>query len=589
MPPPIPPPHPLDPPLPPPTPPLLRRIRHRLLVLLIKTFFRRFLQSVNDKSAALENERREEVRRQLGDGEEEYEGGTIAKDCLGYYLAQELLHTQLPSQLSEYTRMELFDPSREPRVPRHAQEAEEMHDVFKANHAAMANIELLHKYGLHRLDSRQLAAIAHASLHEINSQLQQRIDEADFNGSLSVLYASFMWLLYHNTVRAAVDAFHQLSRERNHPPNSGSGWFMRQVEREAQQFVDSSGELALRRAEEGYILSSLLLKQRDLAYGEYDDIDANLNTMQREIRDLEIHSRCLTCESVLPRRIFAVILKHGGDAPEVQATIVDAKERVAKLEQLLHHIHRNRMDDVKDDHGHDATGSTGKPNHADEYDEHLNQLRRAKASISILESILPKVKKSKAAYAVPLPLPVSARPLSSSTTLFSPSSRTSWVSIHHPFRSFSFHHRSYPTRHPIVPTTYLHVPPPIPPPPPLDPPRRHHRIRHCLIDLLMPPLRSISSRPIKMQWWRSDDYGSMDCTDWAIISWLALQMPIYMKLTLSFSGRLMRLISVAAANQLLMLPTYGCIITMPRGQLLMLFISCHVNAIILPTAVPAGS
>jgi len=163
------------------------------------------------------------------------------------------------------------------------------------------------------------------------------------------------------------------------------------------------------------------------------------------------------------------------------------------------------------------------------------------------------------------------------------------VSIHHPFRSFSFHHRSYPTRHPIVPTTYLHVPPPIPPPPPLDPPRRHHRIRHCLIDLLMPPLRSISSRPIKMQWWRSDDYGSMDCIDWAIISWLALQMPIYMKSTLSFSGRLMRLISVAAANQLLMLPTYGCIITMPRGQLLMLFISCHVNAIILPTAVPVGS
>jgi len=104
--------------------------------------------------------------------------------------------------------MELFDPSREPRVPRHAQEAEEMHDVFKVNHAAMANIELLHKYGLHRLDSRQLAAIAHASLHEINSQLQQRIDEADFNGSLSVLYASFMWLYYHNAARAAADAFH---------------------------------------------------------------------------------------------------------------------------------------------------------------------------------------------------------------------------------------------------------------------------------------------------------------------------------------------------------------------------------------------
>jgi len=174
---------------------------------------------------------------------------------------------------------------------------------------------------------------------------------------------------------------------------------MRQVENQAQQFVDSSGEPAVRRAEEGYILSSLLLKQDDETYGKllYDGVDANLNTVQRRVRDMAIEMRCSDCRWRLPLHIFAVILKHGGDAPEVQATTVDAKARVEKLEQLLHRIIRDRtsvkeLDDIDKSKNDDRDGRDADHDPPHGYDEQLKQLHLAKANISIFESILPKIK-----------------------------------------------------------------------------------------------------------------------------------------------------------------------------------------------------
>jgi len=404
------------------------------------------------KGMALQKEKRANIKRLIGDVEEidevevdvDGDGGKKEKMRKKASLAGALLFASLPPALTLHQRMRLFDAS--------SRDNERLAELFPGLVLLpflRSNVNLLGgEHAVEQLNALDRAgyramlidvANGKLSVEEASAKIEPRLilpPTQAIIGATILLYQQYLGL------QKLTDVFHQLKLDDSIRPsgtNSHRARFMNEMAETCEKASNVVGELLMRRAEEGYILTSILVKRSgDDAKQAYQNPSADLANMQKQMKamSMSLHAAEAGVDmdkmklpsadefrriialglahhdfKLLPMHLFIAIMRYGGDANEARAVIEACRQRSNELEKMMvetqHVAHINAYAPMhthgKQQHAHDSTGRHGigastRPASVDQNSDVVSDdtlstgLQRMRKSIDCMERALPHVK-----------------------------------------------------------------------------------------------------------------------------------------------------------------------------------------------------